>query len=107
VPKAGRPGSRKIQQIPGVAYVDVDTLDSISESDASDSTRLTDKLKQLAESASKPGAKPRASVFVRLAERQVVAGCSSSRAASNICPAQLAILSPDVTDTLILTELTA
>src|SRR5262249_22681757 len=55
-----------IQQVPGVAYVDVDVLDSVSESDASDADRLTNKLKDLQSSTTKP----KSFIFVRDAELQ-------------------------------------
>ncbi|HZS45947.1 MAG TPA: putative baseplate assembly protein, partial [Blastocatellia bacterium] len=92
-----------IQHVPGVAYVDVDVLDSVSESDASDADRLTKKLQQISTTTTKP----KRFIFVRGAEPQSQAGCGQTTVSANICPAQLAILSPDVPDTLILTELTA
>ncbi|MDB5034135.1 MAG: hypothetical protein JWQ98_1376 [Chlorobi bacterium] len=80
-----------IQRIDGVVYVDVDALDTVDE------TSLTTAL------GSGKGLSP------GLRER-VVAGLATDRskgtgASRTIPPAQLAILSPDVPDTLILTQL--
>lgn len=90
-----------IQRVAGVAYVDVDVLNSISEAELSNSQLLSDKLAALAST------KPDPYVTVRLAETVVQAeGKRHSTAVDGIYPAQLAFLTPDVPDTLILNEVT-
>jgi predicted phage baseplate assembly protein len=87
-----------IQRVDGVAYVDVDMLDSISETELS-SPDLVNKLTELAESS-----KPRPYVPVRLAETALPASNILVRPAVNgIFPAQLAFL-PEALATLILNE---
>ena len=79
---------------PIISYVDVDVLESISETDTEDPDRLAAKLKAIA------GAKaPNQRIDVRLAE--LLPGSNS------ISPAQLAYLNPNMPDTLILTEITS
>ncbi len=82
-----------IQHVPGVNYVDVDVLDGISETMTEDAAQLQQKLNDL----SQPGAgQPRKRIPVSLA-------CTIR---GPIRPAQLALLNPDLPETLILTELT-
>lgn len=82
-----------IQQVPGVDYVDVDILESVSETEAKQPELLKTKLENLAKvgmpSAAKQPLQPKQRIIVNLAD----------------APAQLAILSPQVADTLILKEL--
>ena len=89
-----------IQQVDGVAYVDVDLLDSISEAELS-SPDLQKKLEQLAATTT-----PESYLLVHLAETIAQAGTSRLPAAAvnGIFPAQLAFLTPDVPDTLMLKE---
>jgi hypothetical protein len=97
-----------IQQVAGVGYVDVDVLDSVSETEATAPGQLAAKLKALVDAASQPDSRPKPFIYVRKAQPRSQAECGQSVQAttSHICPAQLAFLSPDVPDTLILTELT-
>lgn len=94
-----------IQQVPGVDYVDVDILDSVSEEEAKHPKILDQKLEQLASLGTQLGEKqplqPRQHIQVDLANVGLGIGDRDKR----ICPAQLAILSPEVADTLILKEL--
>jgi Baseplate J-like protein len=83
-----------IQAVEGVAYVDVDVLESISEADTTDPDRLAAKLKAIAHARA-----PKQRIDVRLAE--LPSGSDS------ISPAQLAYLNPKLPDTLILTEITS
>jgi len=80
-----------IQSVRGVAYVDVDILDKVPE------TITPDDLKNLANDLT---LNPR--ILVNMARIDPAAPDPAKR----IQPAQLAYLSPDVPDTLILTELT-
>ncbi len=90
-----------IQRVVGVAYVDVDVFNSISEAELSNSQLLSDKLAALA------ATKPDPYVTVRPAETAALAeGKRHSTAVDGIYPAQLAFLTPDVPDTLILNEVT-
>jgi copper chaperone CopZ len=82
---------RAIQQVPGVAYVDVTALDSISETDTATSDALKAKIGQIAGAGS-----PKQQIQVNSAELDPVT--------NSLRPAQLAFLSPDLPDTLILTE---
>ena len=94
-----------IQQVVGVNYVDVDALDSVSETEATTPGQLEKKLKELVDTASAPDAKPRDFIYVREAKARSQAQCAQGPQSSTqdgICPAQLAILSPSVPDTLIL-----
>jgi predicted phage baseplate assembly protein len=77
-----------IQRVQGVAYVDVDVLDTVSEAELSDSNALPAKFTDTP--------KPKQSIPVRLAGMD-----------ENVMyPAQLAFLVPDVPATLILNEVT-
>ncbi len=89
-----------IQQVPGVAYVDVDTFGGIPEKEFNSSTKTLEvltsqQIEQKVFDLLKNPPLPR--VTVNLAKSQD----------GIIYPAQLAFLNPDVKDTLILTELTA
>jgi predicted phage baseplate assembly protein len=86
-----------IQSVPGVVYADVDLLQTIGESDIADPDRLAQKLEELA--AGDPDTVPPARIRVALAR------ASSKNGMQGILPAQLAYLSPDVPDTLLLREL--
>jgi hypothetical protein len=80
-----------IQKVAGVSYVDVDLLGSLSESELSNTEQLEKKLKELTTTT-----KPAPYLPVRLAEPT----------ADGITPSQLAFLTPDVPDTLILRQVT-
>ncbi|MBN3925391.1 putative baseplate assembly protein [Nostoc sp. NMS4] len=87
-----------IQQVPGVDYVDVDILDSVSETEAQNPDILNTKLKELAKVGSTGGnGQPKQWIPVNLAV--------FDSTTNQLFPAQLAILSPKVPDTLILKEL--
>jgi hypothetical protein len=73
--------------VPGVSYVDVDTLDRIGESS------IADDLKRLQDSP-------------RLNDRIEAKLARTGDDPLQILPAQLAYLSPDITDALILKEIT-
>jgi predicted phage baseplate assembly protein len=88
-----------IQRVPGVVYVDVDLLQTIGENDIADPDRLAEKLEELA--AGDPDTIPPARIRVALAHHATENGIQE------ILPAQLAYLSPDVPDTLLLRELAA
>ena len=94
-----------IQQVPGVNYVDVDILDCASEAEAKNPDILNDKLKGLAgvdtRWVGEQPLQPKQRITVNLAQVEPMASDRSRR----IRPAQLAILSPEVADTLILKEL--
>ena len=79
-----------IQQVRGVAFVDLDFLESLSEEEVQDSDQLLAKLPTV------PPDRPKKGIDVQYARR-------GDR--NEIRPAQLAILSSEVPDTLILTEL--
>jgi predicted phage baseplate assembly protein len=82
-----------IQQVAGVAYVDVDILDKVSEKvTADDLVKLSKQLKR------------NDTIAVQLARPNPVQVADPAR---RILPAQLAYLTPDIPDTLILKELTA
>jgi predicted phage baseplate assembly protein len=83
-----------IQQIPGVKYVDVDVLSSVSEIEAGDPEKLKVKLQALA----KPGDD-------QPAKRVTVSPAPTRTQDGRIFPAELAYFKPDIPDTLILTEL--
>ncbi len=92
-----------IQRVTGVAYVDVDVLSSISETELSTPALLAEKLQALTASS-----KPESCVPVYLAE--TAAQAQQHRPTSpgtTIYPAQLAFLIPDVPATLILNEVQA
>ncbi|OUL29686.1 putative baseplate assembly protein [Nostoc sp. RF31YmG] len=91
-----------IQQVPGVDYVDVDILDSVSETEAQNPDILNQKLQQLAKLGISSGdgqlpIQPKPRIPVNLAVFDFTT--------NQLFPAQLAILSPQVPDTLILKEL--
>jgi hypothetical protein len=92
-----------IQRVPGIAYVDVDVLNSISEAELSTPETLQQKLKELTATT-----KPQPYVEARPAGTvtQAGKGRSPSTAVNGIYPAQLAFLTPDVPDTFILNEVT-
>ncbi len=87
-----------IQQVPGVDYVDVDILDSVSETEAQNPGILNTKLQELAKVGSTGGnGQPKQWIPVNLAV--------FDSTINQLSPAQLAILNPKVPDTLILKEL--
>ncbi|MEH1770903.1 MAG: putative baseplate assembly protein [Nostoc sp.] len=87
-----------IQQVPGVDYVDVDILDSVSETEAQNSEILNAKLQELAKvSITRGNGQAKQWIPVNLAIFDSIT--------NQLFPAQLAILSPKVPDTLILKEL--
>ena len=94
-----------IQQVAGVDYVDVDILDSVSETEAKQPDLLTRKLEKLAKVGMEMGAEqplqPKQRINVNLASTCPQVGDRYFP----IEPAQLAIFSPQVADTLILKEL--
>jgi hypothetical protein len=81
-----------IQRVPGVSYADVTNFDSIAETDAASPDQLSAKLAAIAAASA-----PLQSVRVR------PEGFDPST--NTLQPAQIAFLSPDVPDTLILTEI--
>lgn len=102
-----------IQNVPGVAYVDLDILDAIDQQkliDALDKIHL-EELQQVPSNLTEDLTKllnlrVRPVVPVQLATQGTTRRShASSSASSTIAPAQLAFLSPDVPDTLILREL--
>ncbi|RCJ32424.1 putative baseplate assembly protein [Nostoc punctiforme NIES-2108] len=87
-----------IQQVPGVDYVDVDILDTVSETEAQNPGILNTKLQELAKVGSTGGnGQPKQWIPVNLAV--------FDSTINQLFPAQLAILNPKVPDTLILKEL--
>jgi len=80
-----------IQRVPGVSYVDVDLLESISETEVTDAALLESKLSEIQDASA-----PRPFIRAEMA-RPGIAGI--------ILPAQLAYLLPGVPDTLILNNL--
>jgi Baseplate J-like protein len=87
-----------IQQVPGVNYVDVDILDSVSETEAQNPNSLNIKLQELGKlGMTRRNGQPKQWIPVNLAVFDLIA--------NQLIPAQLAILSPKVPDTLILKEL--
>ena len=85
-----------VQQVAGVAYVDVDLLDGVSESDVTNPSALSKKFGQVVQ-------QPRQHIRVGLAQ---TAAMDPERAKltpdKSIFPAQLAILLPGIPDTLTL-----
>jgi predicted phage baseplate assembly protein len=79
-----------IQRMPGVAFVDLDFVGSLSEADSLDPV----KLQQILPTPLPP--RPEEGIDVWFAQ---------PGAGSDILPAQLAILSPEIPETLVLTEL--
>lgn len=100
-----------IQGVDGVDLVDVDLLDGVSESDAQSPEVLADKLARLAALSSPPApgasdcrpVQPKPRVGVELARIDPAAADPSKR----IRPAQMAYLTPDLPDTLVLVEVTS
>jgi uncharacterized phage protein gp47/JayE len=91
-----------IQQVSGVDYVDMEILDSVSETEAQNPDILNKKLEELARLGITRGdgqlpAQPKQRIPVNLAVFDSIS--------NHLFPAQLAILSPQVPDTLILKEL--
>jgi hypothetical protein len=86
-----------MQAVEGVAWVDVDLLDGVSETDARDPDTLAAKLEGLT-----AGAQPKQRVVVHLARIDP----SATEPARRIRKAQMAYLNPELPDTLLLTELT-
>jgi len=93
-----------IQRVEGVAYADLDVLDSVSETEILSPEKLQTKVNDLVTRAAGAGSRPQQFIYVRKAAPKSKAGCGNVTK-SGICPAQLAFLSPDVPETLILTEL--
>jgi predicted phage baseplate assembly protein len=91
-----------MQQVMGVAYVDVDVLQSLSETEITDATLLKEKLKKL-----ETPAKPEDYIRAGLARVNAHYDPQASLPTSRLLPAQLAYLLPDVPDTLILNEVTS
>lgn len=89
-----------IQQVSGVAYVDVDVLESLSETEIADAKLLKIKLAKLQEAA-----KPEHSIRVESARINPNYKPNASPPTPRILPAQLAYLTPDVKDTLILNKI--
>jgi predicted phage baseplate assembly protein len=88
-----------IQGVGGVAYVDVDLLEGITEAEAKDPIQLASKLKKL----TKPNAElPEEE---KQPKKRIVVEMTRFGNGNTIQPAQLAFLSPEIPDTLILTEL--
>lgn len=85
-----------MQRVEGVAYVDVDVLDGISETELENEKALSSKLKTLLK-----GGKPNQYVHAKLARVET----GSATKEKKILPAQLAYLTPDVKDTLILNKI--
>jgi predicted phage baseplate assembly protein len=107
-----------VQQVEGVAHVDVDLLDGVSESEAADPETLAAKLESLAAGAGPgpvlamskgcaPGFAPGARPKQRLVVEPARIDPTVSDPASRIRPAQLAYLRPDLPDTLVLAEVTS
>ncbi|MGD8624886.1 MAG: putative baseplate assembly protein, partial [Anaerolineae bacterium] len=102
-----------IQAVPGVAYVDLDLLDTVSEGEAADPSRLTIKLRRLAgdpfdeferiETPALGHTLQKRRALRGVAQRIVVQMARVQ--GGEILPAQLAVLDPELPDTLILTEL--
>jgi predicted phage baseplate assembly protein len=87
-----------MQKVPGVAYVDVDILNSVSESEV---VKPEELIAKLAKPLSQQQPKPENYIRVNLARINPKATDFEKR----IQPAQLAILSPEIADTLILQQL--
>jgi predicted phage baseplate assembly protein len=82
-----------IQNVEGVAYVDVDAFGGIPES--TDLEKLSDAAKEIVESS--PGAKPQSEQVVKASEAYLVK--------DKVLPAQLAVFIPEVQDTIILNQI--
>lgn len=100
-----------MQQVAGVAYVDLDVLDAITQQ------QLTNALQQIqadalktANTGQQPTNLPDLATLLQLEDLPVVPSALArldNKHPGNILPAQLVFLTPDVQDTLILNELTA
>lgn len=100
-----------MQQVMGVAYIDIDILDAITQQ------QLTVALQQIqadtlqaANTSQQPANPPDLATLLNLKDRRVVPSALArpdSAHPGNILPAQLVFLSPEVQDTLILNQLTA
>jgi len=88
-----------MQAVDGVDLVDVDLLDGIAETDASDPRVLAERLDALAAAATEAAPPPER---VRAETTRLVSVPGSSE--KTIRPAQIAYLNPELPDTLILTE---
>jgi predicted phage baseplate assembly protein len=88
-----------MQAVDGVDLVDIDLLDGIAETDATDPEVLADRLDALGASAAEATPPPDR---VRAETTRLVSGPASSE--RTIRPAQIAYLNPELPDTLILTE---
>jgi hypothetical protein len=86
-----------IQEVPGVDYVDLDVLQSIPED--IEVAALLEKIEELSQTDQVERQRPAALLPARLAT--YVASDSS------IMPAQMLYLSPEIPETLILTEITS
>ncbi|MDZ8188787.1 MAG: putative baseplate assembly protein [Nostoc sp. ChiSLP02] len=91
-----------IQEVPGVDYVDVDILDSVSETEVQNPDILNQKLQQLAKLGMSSGD---GQLPVQPKQRIPVDLAVFDSTTNQLFPAQLAILSPQVPDTLILKKL--
>lgn len=80
-----------IQQVPGVAYTVIDGFDTISHSQVDSSTAFNAKLTQLRTQTTIPSSIPLRLEYID--------------AKGNLHPSQIAYLSPDLPDTLLLTEI--
>lgn len=100
-----------MQQVAGVAYVDIDILDAIEQQQLTNALQLIQADSLLTANTGQPA--PEHSDLVQLlhlTERRVVPSALArpdKQHPGQILPAQLVFLSPDVQDTLILNELTA
>lgn len=81
-----------IQSVRGVSYVDVTSFASISETDSTSPAKLNAKLAAIRDAKA-------------ASEMVTVRAARFDQASNSLKPAQLAFLSPDVPDTLILTEI--
>jgi len=84
-----------IQSVLGVAYVDVEVFASLEQKKFQDALSGTESLDSVFESLRTPDAIPDSHIFVK----------SSRLENGDIRPAQIAILSPDVPDSLFITEI--
>jgi hypothetical protein len=94
-----------IQAVPGVEYVDVDLLDSISETEATDPTLLAQKLAELSGSSDGATGVLTNSGQQERPRQQIAVDLAHVGRDGQVYPAQFAFLSPDLPDTLVLTEL--
>ena len=87
------PAGLSEEGVEGVVYSDIDVLDSISETELNSEAALKDKTDKWVKTSS-----PKPFVTAELARR-------AKPPEAHILPAQLAYLSPDVPDTLILNQI--